>query len=322
MLVRKIGFLLFDGFTAMDVIGPLEAFATVQEVSDYRYEIVMLGVQAGPVRAESGIAMHADVPISSVYELDTLVVPGGVGAREPALQQYAVPWMQRVAPKCRRVVSICTGSFLLASTGLLDGQKATTHWAFVEKFKDMFPDIRMQPDALYVDNGKFATSAGIASGIDLTLKLIEDDLGSDIASKVARFLVVHFRRAGDQAQYSEPLQFQVKADSKFASLTAWILDNLASELSLETLADQAGMSVRNFCRKFRQQTGETPGKYVETLRLDYARQLLAEKDWAMIKVAQACGYQNADVFRRAFKKRFQLSPKLYRASFNTTSEID
>ena len=173
----------------------------------------------------------------------------------------------------------------------------------------------MLPNELFVDNGDIATSAGITSGIDLSLKLIENDLGAAIASQVARYLVVHFRRAGDQAQFSVPLQFQSKADTRFSSLTGWILQNLQRDLSVSRLADHCGMSERNFYRHFVEQTSETPARYVDALRLDYARQLLVEKTWPVERIAEACGYQSSDAFRRAFQRKFQLAPNSYRERF-------
>lgn len=315
MLRRKIGFLLFDEFTAMDVSGPLEVFASVSEVAGDHYELVTIGIKPDIVKAESGIKFVADISLSEVRDLDTLVIPGGKGTRSKTLHSQLTPWLQALLPNCRRIVSVCTGSFVLAASGLLDGQIATTHWAYADEFRQQFPQVRLSEDALFIINEKLATSAGIASGIDLSLKLVEDDLGGDIAAKVARFMVVHFRRTGSQAQYSEPLQYQNKVEGKFASLTSWILDNLKSDLSLQHLADQCGMSTRNFCRRFSEQMGCPPGRYVESLRLDFARQLLVEKSWPISRIAVACGYESADVFRRAFERRFVVSPKNYQANF-------
>lgn len=316
MLTRKIGYLLFEGFTAMDLVGPLEAFNTVSEVSEHRYEAIMIGLKAGPVASESSVVMMADVGIDEVTELDTLVIPGGAGAREPSLIAAVSPWLGATSGAYRRIISVCTGSFLLAHCGLLNHIRATTHWAFADKFRWDFPDVELVPDALYIDNGKVATSAGIASGIDLSLKLIEDDLGAGVATQVARYLVVHYRRSGDQAQFSQPLRYQGRTNSQFSSLIAWILENLTEELNLEILAEKSGMSVRSFCRKFKAQLGVSPGRFIEQLRLDYARQLLVDRDWPVVKVSQACGYRNLDVFRRAFERRFQLSPKAYRVHFS------
>lgn len=307
--------MLYHQFTCMDVAGPLEAFATVSGISEFGYEAKMIGLSCGPVLADSGIRIFADYSIDDISKLDMLIIPGGAGGKESSLHQQLIPWLNTLAQEGCKIVSVCTGSFILAASGLLDGLRATTHWDYGELFNSSFDKIELVSDALYVDNGQFATSAGIASGIDLALKLIEDDYGCDVASDVARYLVVHFRRSGDQAQYSQPLKFQTKTDGNFSSLTGWILNHLDQDLSIEVLADRSDMSVRSFCRKFKQQTGFTPGKYVESLRLDYARQLLTEKNWAVIKVATACGYQNLDVFRRAFERRFSVSPRAYRENF-------
>lgn len=320
MLVRKIGFLLFEDFTALDIAGPLEAFNSVAQVSDCRYESVIVGINPGLVYSESGISMYADYGLADIPQLDTLVIPGGTGARNQSTINSIKPWLKKSSHSIRRIVSICTGSFILAQCGLLDEYPSTTHWSSADLFTRTFPKLTLIPDALFIDNGRIATSAGIVSGIDLSLKLIENDLGSDIAAKVARYLVVHYRRAGDQAQFSEPLQYQAKADSRFSSLTGWMLQNLSKELSLALLAEHSGMSVRNFCRKFQAAMGQSPAKYVESLRLDYARQLLTEKDWHINRIATACGYQNVDVFRRAFHRRFGISPKTYCVNFKVKTK--
>lgn len=330
MLRKRIGFLLFEQFNAQDLIGPLEAFHTVSDVTESPYECIFIGPEAGQYRAESGLAMVADVSLADLAlaepaltapslkeanQLDTLIIPGGVGSRAPGVQSVICPWLRQARPAIRRIASVCTGAFILAESGLLNGLQATTHWAFVEALSKRYPNIQVQANELFVDNGHIATSAGITSGIDLSLKLIENDLGSDIASQVARYLVVHFRRAGDQAQYSVPLQFQSKTDTRFSSLTGWVLQNLQRDLSVSSLAEYCGMSERNFYRHFVEQLGETPARYVDSLRLDYARQLLVEKAWPVDKVAQACGYQSSDAFRRAFVRKFMMAPNAYRQRF-------
>lgn len=314
MLKRPLGLVLFDGVTAMDVVGPLEVFAAANEFGAIEYQPFIVAPEVRLYRSESGIALQADTCFDDAPDFDTLVIPGGKGAREPAVMASYVPWLQ--AQHCRRMVSVCTGAFLMAATGVLNGRTATTHWRFEALFREHFPNVQLQKDALYIDHGDIATSAGISSGIDLALKLVEDDCGSNIAINVARQMVVHYRRSGNQAQFSEPLQYQARGGQEFSALIGWILQNLKGDLSVERLAEQANMSLRNFCRQFRQKLGEPPGRFVEQMRLDYARQLLLDKDWSIQKVADACGYNNVDVFRRAFERRFMLSPKLYRAGFS------
>lgn len=315
MLRKKIGFLLFEQFNGQDLIGPLEAFHSVSDVTESPYECIFMGPKAGPYRSESGLAMVADVSLAESDLLDTLIIPGGAGSRTPLVQSAICPWLRQVRPDIRRIASVCTGAFILAESGLLNGLQATTHWAFVEALSKRYPNIQVKANELFVDNGHIATSAGITSGIDLSLKLIENDLGAEIASRVARYLVVHFRRAGDQAQYSIPLQFQSRSDTRFSSLTGWVLQNLQCDLSVSNLADHCGMSERNFYRHFVERMGETPARYVDSLRLDYARQLLVEKTWPIDKVATACGFQSSDAFRRAFQRKFLMAPNAYRERF-------
>lgn len=312
---RTIGFLLFDQFNLLDVSGPLEVFNTASQLGGGDYRLLLIGQEPGPCRAESGIELVVQASLADSPCLDTLVIPGGSGTRDAAIQARFGPWISAREQDTRRVASICTGAFLLASTGLLDGLQATTHWHYESQFRLRFPKVNLLGDALYVDNGQIITSAGISSGIDMALKLVEDDCGVEIAIKVARYLVVHYRRVGNQAQFSQPLQFQQKARGQFADTTAYIMQNLHRPLAVADLAEQAGMSQRNFCRRFKQQLGQSPGRYVENLRLDYARQLLTDNDWPLARIAQACGYQSQDVFRRAFERRFALLPGEYRARF-------
>lgn len=317
MLKRKIGFLLFDQMNTQDLVGPMEAFFSVSEIKASPYELLFLGEATGAYRSESGLALMADYKLDDISSLDTLIIPGGAGSRLSEVQKVVCPWLAEIKPEVRRMASVCTGAFLLAEAGLLEGRHATTHWGFVNALAQEYPTVDVHPDELYIDNGDIATSAGITSGIDLALRLIENDLGADVASQVARFLVVHYRRAGDQAQFSAPLRFQQKAANGFASLSSFVLDNLQKELSVGELADHCAMSERNFYRLFTRKMGETPARYIETLRLDYARQLLVEKSWSLGRISDACGYRSADAFRRAFQRRFSISPSDYRERFSS-----
>ncbi|WP_088329114.1 GlxA family transcriptional regulator [Lacimicrobium sp. SS2-24] len=316
MLKRKIGFLLFEQMNAQDLVGPMEVFHSVSEVHTSPYELMFIAEQASTYTSESGLAMVASYGLSDIQALDTLIIPGGAGSRLARVQQSICPWLAHIKPGVRRIASVCTGAFILAESGLLDARPATTHWAFINTLKSEYPKIRVKPDSLYVHDGDIATSAGITSGIDLALRLIEEDLGAQVATQVARFLVVHYRRAGDQAQFSEPLRFQQKANTGFASLSSFVLENLHRELSVAELAAHCAMSTRNFHRLFAQQMGKSPAKYVEKLRLDYARQLLVEKSWSLERIADACGYNNTDSFRRAFQRCFSIAPKEYRERFS------
>lgn len=316
MIKKKVGFVLYDNVNALDLVGPLEAFHTVSDVATPTYESLFIGSKIGTYVSESGLPLVANTTFDEVEALDILIVPGGRGSRDEQVLSSLLPWLANIRSSTKRIVSICTGAFVLAAARILDGRQATTHWVHVDDFKAQFPKVKLLADELFVDNGSVATSAGITSGIDLTLKLIEDDLGAEIAAKVARYLVVHYRRSGHQAQFSIPLRYQIKADSQFASLHGWVMANLQQDLSISQLAEKAQMSERNFCRRFKQRMGQSPGRYVESLRLDYARQLLIEKPWHISRVSDACGYRHEDVFRRAFARRFQLTPNAYRALFS------
>lgn len=315
-ITKKIACLIFDGFNAMDVVGPLEGFSIAKDQGGMNYQLCIVGLEQKEYTSESGVRIVADSSIKDINHIDTLIIPGGEGARNNELQYLLRDWLLTMLTNSRRVISICTGAYLLASTKVLDNKKATTHWHFLDDFQEQFPDIKVVKDALFIDHGNIATSAGITSGIDLALKLIEDDCGSSIAVNVARFLVIHYRRSGNQAQFSVPMQLQQGCCKEFSDLTGWILQNLTEDLSIEVLAEKTGMSPRNFCRKFKKQMSSSPAKHVELLRLDYARQLLTEKDWKLEKISQSSGYRNIDVFRRAFERRFIISPNVYRARFS------
>lgn len=318
---KRVAFLVYDGITALDLFGPMEAFHSAQSQGGLHYETVLLGNEIRPYKAESGAQILPDLTIkevvNNVFDIDTLVVPGGEGSRKPDVQRVLCPWLTAHSHLFNRILSVCTGAFLLAEAGLLNGKKATTHWQYCDAFAKRYPKVALDPDSLFLQSQHISTSAGISSGIDLALKIIEDDCGSEVAANIARVLVVHYRRSGDQAQFSQPLKFQKRANQAFASLTGWILEHLQDDLSTLVLAEQAGMSERNFYRRFKQQMKISPARYVETLRLDYARQLLTDKTWPNKRIAQACGYAQVDVFRRAFERRFGLSPKEYRHHFRT-----
>lgn len=313
--MRRIGFLIFNGIQSLDLSGPWEAFHVAGGLGGGAYEKVLIGPTAAPVQSSSGLTFVPSETFATAGSLDTLVIPGGSGARDTEIQAQVCPWICTMAARTPRVMTVCTGSFLLAASGLLTGKRATTHWRHVDEFRAKHPHVVLEDDALFLHDGKFYTSAGVTAGIDLALKLIEDDYGPQVALTVARQLVVYFRRGGTQAQFSEPLRFQARAMPLFAELAAWMLANLHQELRIDVLAKRVGMSPRNFCRKFKAEFQDTPARYVERLRLDYARQLLEQKDWRIEEIAQACGFDNSDRLRRSFRRHFALSPIDYRRRF-------
>ncbi|MBX3208662.1 MAG: GlxA family transcriptional regulator [Labilithrix sp.] len=321
---RRIGVLAFDGVTALDLVGPADAFAAAvfesakAEPSEVpAYEVLTVGLTGRRCVAESGVVIQPSYTVKDVPPLDTLVIPGGHGLREPKVNRAVATWVGSVSQSVRRVVSVCTGIYGLAPTGLLDGRRATTHWRFVDDVAARFPKLRLDPDALFVDDGKFYTSAGVTAGIDLSLSLIEEDLGATAALRVARELVVYVRRSGGQAQFSEPLRFQCGAPDRYADLTAYVAAHLDGDLSIEALARRMAVSPRQLNRQCHDRLGCSPAVLVQRIRLDEARSRLLPRAVTVEQVAASVGYHSADAFRRAFEQRFGINPSAYRSRFAT-----
>jgi transcriptional regulator GlxA family with amidase domain len=331
---RRIGLLGFDGVQALDVIGPADAFASdvfappadaaasAQRggVPHRPYEIVIIGLQRRRFTASSGVGMNADVVVPTDIKLDTLIVPGGYGLRIPGAAERAAQWIASRAPHIRRVASVCTGIYGIAPTGLLDGRRVTTHWAAVRDVRRRFPKLQVDSNAVFLKDGRFYTSAGITAGIDLALALIEEDWGPSVALSVAREMVVYFKRAGGQDQFSEPLQFQVEAADRFADLVAWIHAHLDGDLSVAALSKRAFMSVRHFSRAFNERLDATPAAFVERVRMAEASRRLAARRVSIEAVARSVGFASEDVFRRAFERHFHVSPRDYRKRFSHLKE--
>jgi transcriptional regulator GlxA family with amidase domain len=318
----RIGFFGFNGVTALDLFGPAEVFATVpaDPPRDGRaaYEIVTIGVSGRTFASDYGLVFKSGWTLESAPELDTLVVPGGAGLREPKVNARVAAWVKSRAGRLRRVVSVCTGIYGLAPTGLLDGRRVTTHWKFAADLARRYPRLRVEPNALFVKDGPFYTSAGVTSGIDLALSLVEEDFGPQASLAVARMLVVYLKRAGGQEQYSEPLRFQTRSGDRFSELAAWMAGHLHEDLSVETLATRACVSGRQFNRRFKRVFGSTPAAFVEDLRLNEARRLLSSGPSPIEAVAETVGFRSADSFRRAFERRFGIAPTGYRNRFGIT----
>jgi transcriptional regulator GlxA family with amidase domain len=319
----RIGILGFDGVTALDLVAPADAFSTANEVwqalhgDPLPYRITLLGLTGRSFAAESGVRFEAHALLDDAPPLDTLIIPGGRGLRETEANARIVAWLRAHARGCRRIASVCTGIYGLAPSGLLDGRKVTTHWRFARDVAQRFPKLVVDDNALYLRDGPYYTSAGITAGIDLSLALIEEDLGPRIALAVARDLVVYLKRPGGQAQYSEPLRMQVLSSDRFADLAAWMVGHLDHDLSVEVLAARVNLSPRHFSRRFAAVFGCTPARYVEDLRMSEARRMLSQDGVGIQRVAAAVGFASADVFRRAFERRFGLSPSDYRERFGS-----
>ena len=323
---RRIGILAYDGVAGLDLAGVHEAFA-IADGGDWRaprtrYQPIVLGPGAAPVVTNSGLRLTPDASLDAPPALDTIVVPGGAGLREGDTNRLIADWLRTHAGAARRVVSVCTGLYGLAASGLLDGRRATTHWAFAADVARRFPALDLQPDAIFIKDGPFYTSAGMTAAIDLALALIEEDHGPALALATARHLVVYMKRSGGQLQYSEPLQFQTRAGDKFAELVAHMLGDLGADWSVEAMAARAGLSARQFTRRFSAAFAMPPAAYVETLRLDEARLRLATSRDGMARIAHAVGFKSDDAFRRAFERRFGIAPGAYRNRFAPQAQHD
>ncbi len=312
--------LAYPNMTALDLTGPFEVFATAAMMlakapHKTAFRCAVIGLDDRPVRSESGLTYVPDFTLENCPSIDTLMVPGGCGLREPAINARIAQWLRERHHAIRRIASTCTGIYGLAAAGLLDHRTVTTHWNFANDVAKKFPALTMQADAIYIRDGKFYTSAGITAGIDLSLALVEEDFGASLALAVARELVVYLRRSGGQSQYSEPLQFQAKTSGSFGDLIAWIHAHLKQELTVTVLAERIGLSVRQFNRRFYEQFACTPAHYVETVRLNEARQRLLQAAASIERVADSLGFRSADVFRRAFLRRYGCTPSDYQRHF-------
>lgn len=319
---REIVLIGYDGLTALDLTGPAEVFATANEWLRGRrpraraaYALRVVSLDGLRFVAENGLRFVAEARLGDQTSIDTLIVPGGKGLREPARLARAAAWLRQHHVRIRRVASICTGAYALAEAGLLDGLQATTHWRHAAAFAARYPSISLVIDALYLRQGALYTSAGVTAGIDLCLSLVEQDHGPECALAVARELVVHLKRPGGQRQYSERLASHGADDARLTTLCAWVLDHLDTELSAASLAARCHCSERQLSRLFIRSFGLTPAAYVERLRMEEAAQRLIAGDGSIERVACSVGYRSGDVFRRAFERHYGIAPLQYRARF-------
>lgn len=307
---RDVLIIVFEGVQSLDVTGPLEVF-TGAGPGAYRVSTASPG--GTPVRTSSGLALLPDLDLSTVSPPDTVVVPGGEGTRsnDPAV----VDWLRRHASRARRVASVCSGAFLLAEAGLLAGRRATTHWRVCDSLARRYPDVEVDPQPIFVRDGPIATSAGVTAGIDLALAMVEEDFGREVALEIARHLVMFLRRPGNQAQFSAQLSAQLAARPGLREIQRWIADNPHADLSVPALARRASLSPRQFARAFAGEVGQTPGRYVDNVRLEAARRLLHDGDDGLERIAARCGYGTAEAMRRAFVRALGVAPGEYRRRF-------
>jgi transcriptional regulator GlxA family with amidase domain len=316
---RRVEVLAFPNVQLLDVAGPLEVFTSANDLAarphaSPPYQVRIVAPEGAQIRAMSGLAFATEPLPDPAEPLDTLVVAGGRGVLSAAEDPAIVDWLRARAGQARRTASVCTGAFLLAATGLLDVRHAVTHWEHWDLLRRRHPAVTVERDPIFVHDGPIWSSAGVTAGIDLSLALVEEDLGRAIALAVARHLVVYLKRPGGQSQFSAALSLQ-SADDHFSELHGWIAEHVAEDLSLSRLAAQARMSERTFLRRYREATGLTPGRAIERLRVEAARQLLAETRQSAKRIAARCGFGTEETMRRSFARLQGVSPQDYRRRF-------
>jgi transcriptional regulator GlxA family with amidase domain len=322
--MRQITVLAFPRAQPLDVTGPVEVFSIASRLArkaDQRYQIEVVAPTVGAVRTWSGLGLVADRDLAhATRPIDTLIVAGGPGVQDALRNRALVGWIRRTARRARRVASVCTGAFLLAEAGLLDGRRATTHWSACDELARRHPSVRVEKDPIFVREGAVSTSAGVTAGIDLALDLVDEDLGRGIALEVARWLVLFLRRPGGQSQFSAQLGSQLAERAPLRDLQAFIADHPAENLSVSSLARRAGMSTRNFARAFRRDLALTPAVYVERARVESARRQLESSSAGLAEIARDAGFGTVETMHRAFRRTLRVTPGHYRAHFRGARE--
>ena len=314
---KRVGILGFDGVAALDLTGPLEAIAKArhplqQDGEPTCYKSIIVGLTGKTFVSESGILFKADATAENVGPLDTVIVPGGKGLRQLETSRRAGAWLASRAAVVRRIASVSTGIYALAQSGLVDGLLATTHWRFFRDVAQRFPKLRLTNSAAFLKEGKFYTSAGGTAGIEMTLALIEEDYGGQVALAVARELVMRLRPPGDGGRDFEPVHYQYDPTERIADLPAWIAAHLHETLTVDSLAERACLCPRHFSRVFKQIFHCTPGDFVEELRLTEARRRLLGLHGSVESIAESVGFKSSDAFRRAFERKIGVSPSAFR----------
>ncbi|HEY3970915.1 MAG TPA: GlxA family transcriptional regulator [Solirubrobacteraceae bacterium] len=320
---RQVAILVFPDVQSLDLTGPLEVFAGAQLLieaigrDDRGYEVSILSRDGAPLRTSSGLELcphgsFADTP----KRLDTLVVAGGYGSHVASKDPATIEWIASVSRRARRTASVCTGAFLLAAAGLLNGRRATTHWSAAAELAKRYPSVQVNPEPIFLRDGPIWTSAGVTAGMDLALALVEEDLDRDAALAIARQLVLFLRRPGNQSQFSATLAAQEPQHEPLREVRRHILENPAADLSVEALAQRANMSPRHFARLFRAETGVTPARHVERVRLEAARRALEDSVQPVADVARTCGFGTPETMRRSFLRALGVGPAEYRRRFH------
>jgi transcriptional regulator GlxA family with amidase domain len=314
--VRRVVIAAFPDCMSLDVVGPAEVFSTAGA-----YDVEIVSPDAAPFRMSNGMQVVPHSAMAGVRgRIDTLVVAGGAGTRRAATDPRVIEWTRAAAKRSRRVASVCSGAFVLAAAGLLDGRRATTHWQWCDTLASTFPGVDVERDAIFVVDGPVYTSAGVTAGMDLALALVEEDLGPDVAREVAQQLVVFLRRPGGQSQFSAQITAPPAEREPLRDVQAYIAANVSADLSVPALAQRAAMSARNFARAFRRETGMTPAAYVESVRVEQARIALEGSDAQVESIARHCGFGTVETMRRAFHRRLGVGPAAYRSRFRPRLE--
>ncbi len=322
---RRVAVIGYDGVQALDIVGPMEVFAMANfylPPGVPPYEVVLASPAGGAVKSSSagGLVFGETTALEQLpIDLDSVILAGGseTGLRQVIFGSGLLNWLHSRRAATRRMASVCTGAFILAAGGFLDGRRATTHWSSCALLKELRPQIEIEPDAIFVAAPPVYTSAGITAGIDLCLALVEADCGPQTALAVARQMVLFMRRPGGQSQFSTSLAIQTNATPKLRKLLNEIIEAPADDLSIPALASRAGMSERTFSRSFRKETGTTPAQFVETARLNRAKALLETSDWSLARIAERSGFKSLDTLHRAFLKHIGVTPGFYRARFGS-----
>jgi transcriptional regulator GlxA family with amidase domain len=305
-----IGVLVFPGFQLLDAAGPISVFEIANRFTGGDQSLKVLAETAGPVRSSSGVEILAR-GLKHSGAITTLIVTGGEGVEAAATSEPLLAFVRATAKRAVRVASVCSGAYILAEAGLLDGRRATTHWQRTRHFLSAYPRVKLEPDRIFVRDGNVWSSAGITAGIDLALAIVAEDFGDDVAQKTARQLVLYHRRSGGQTQFSSLLELKAP-NGRFGALLTWAREHLDASLTVEDLAEQAGMSSRHFTRAFIAETGTTPSKAVERLRIEVARQRVQSSSEAIERVAQLTGFRDPERMRRAFIRAFGQPPQSLR----------
>jgi transcriptional regulator GlxA family with amidase domain len=322
---KTIVFLAFPGSQVLDITGPYQVFVRASEIylrthpnRSAPYKVLLASTtRSKSIPTNCGLALTASVLLRSVGgPIHTLLVVGGSGVEKVINDKDVTTWLRKVAPDVERLGSICTGAFLLASAGLLDGKRAATHWKWAHELARRYKNVTVDPEPIFIRDGNTYTSAGVLAGMDLSLALVEEDLGSAIALEVARELVMYLRRAGGQSQFSAALALQASDRKQIEELRSWAVDHLAEDLRVASLAARAAMSPRNFARIFSKSTGVTPARFVQTIRVEAARRRLEECHDSIEKIARDCGLRSVQGLRRSFRRVLKVAPHEYRKHFS------